>query len=107
MDDKGLGMTPGSRDVLLGHHALEWLPLLQNTNRGVVDLIETIHGKGITLPPLTVQQLDEASATYGKQVGLGVDCINPAAYAWLPVPLKERLLDVLHSFERKPERPPE
>ena len=38
VDDKGLGMATGSRGVLLGYHALEWLPLWQNTNRGIVDL---------------------------------------------------------------------
>ena len=88
LDDKGPVNAPASRDVVLGFHALEWLPLWQDTNRTIVDLIQLINKTGITLAPPPVQLLEDTAATYKEQVGMGIDCVNPASYAWLPLPLK-------------------
>ena len=104
-DDPDCNGTPASRDAALGIEALKWLPLWQDVTKTVAGIAQKVVELGVTLPPLTVENLDSAARSYKSVVGHGIDCTNPAAMQWLPQDLKLRFLDLLHLWEAAPELP--
>ncbi|CAK0860087.1 unnamed protein product [Prorocentrum cordatum] len=55
-----------------------------------------------TLPPITLEALQQACKRYGPSVGLGCDNMHPRQLLLLPVALQLRLIDILTAFEDEP-----
>ncbi|CAK0788283.1 unnamed protein product [Prorocentrum cordatum] len=55
-----------------------------------------------TLPPITLEALQQACKRYGPSVGLGCDNLQPRQLLLLPVALQLRLIDILTAFEDEP-----
>ncbi|CAK0793246.1 unnamed protein product [Prorocentrum cordatum] len=55
-----------------------------------------------TLPPITLEALQQACKRYGPSVGLGCDNLHPRQLLLLPVALQLRLIDILTAFEDEP-----
>ncbi|CAK0802081.1 unnamed protein product [Prorocentrum cordatum] len=55
-----------------------------------------------TLPPITLEALQQACKRYGPPVGLGCDSLHPRQLLLLPVALQLRLIDIPTAFEDEP-----
>ena len=80
-------------------------PLWQYTQRTVVDVVGKLSLIRITLPPLTVHQLDNVAGPCKERVGMGIDGVHPGSVLWLPVDLKQRFVDILNAWESCPVKP--
>jgi hypothetical protein len=83
----------------------EWKPRWTDPSRlqesqGVLETSVTS-----TLERSTVHRLDKVLATYPERVGLGNDCLHPRSFLLLPRSSRQRLIDIMHTWERSPKRP--
>ena len=60
--------------------------------------------RGHVLGGLTVEHLDFTAARYAEHSGLRWDHFHPKAILSLPVGYERRLLDIMHAWERHPEK---
>ena len=84
--------------------AAEWVPRWQEPSRCLEPPLEW-PGDLPPLPPLTLARLDAALLTYPAKMGLGADSLHPRSWLLLPEDYRRRLLDLMHAWEQRPDRP--
>ena len=80
----------------------EWLPRWCDASRETEEPSTWDIG-GDDLEPLTLELLDVTLRSYPEITGLGMDNLNPRSLLFLPTAFKQRILDLLHRFESRPE----